>query len=206
LAGRSGRRRTIHALDAVSFHIDRGEVRALLGPNGSGKSTLLRTLATLVLPDEGSATIDGFDIVRDDLDVRRQVAWVPADDRSFNLRLTGRENLRLFAQLHGNAPEAIGDALDEVALTEAADDVYASYSTGMRQRLALARALLGRPTVLLLDEPFRALDDASSSRLLDLLRRRAAEGVTVLVATHHLDELGSLPSGALTLDQGRLVS
>jgi len=142
-------------------------------------------------------------VATQDVDVRRNVAWVPADDRTFNLRLTGRENLRLFARLHGAGN--VAQALERVALDDAADDVYASYSSGMRQRLGLARALMGEPRVLLLDEPFRALDEESSARLRTAIAVAAGTGTTVLVATHHLDELGDLPTGVLTLEAGRLT-
>jgi ABC-type multidrug transport system ATPase subunit len=188
----------------VSLAVAPGEVVALVGPNGSGKSTLLRILATLVLPDAGTATVAGHDVVHDDVAVRRHTALVTTEDRSFSMRLTGRQNLELFAALHG--VDSVDDALGRVGLSGAADDTYATYSSGMRQRLALARGLMTSPRVLLLDEPFRALDDASAATLRDAIGDAAAGGACALVATHHLDELGSVCGRVVALDGGRVVA
>lgn len=194
------------ALDGVTVSVPSGTVCALVGRNGSGKSTLLRVLATLVLPDGGSALVEGHDVVDDDVAVRRCVALVTADDRSFSLRLTGRENLELFAGLHGVPGDAVGEVLARVDLAGAAGDVYATYSSGMRQRLALARALLTQPSVLLLDEPFRALDEVSADTLRSVIAAAAEGGATVLVATHHLEELGGRCDRAVRLEAGRVVA
>jgi ABC-2 type transport system ATP-binding protein len=205
IAGRAARREPVLALDGVTVSVPSGTVCALVGRNGSGKSTLLRVLATLVLPDAGSALVDGYDVVGDDVGVRRCASLVTADDRSFSMRLTGRENLELFAGLH-DAPEgAVGEALARVDLDTAGDDVYATYSSGMRQRLALARALLASPSVLLLDEPFRALDDVSADTLRSVIAGAADGGATVLIATHHTDELGDRCDQVVELDGGRVV-
>ena len=205
IAGRAARREPVDALDGVTLTVAPGEVCALVGHNGSGKSTLLRVLATLVLPDGGSARVDGYDVVSDDVAVRRRVALVTADDRSFSLRLTGRENLELFGGLFGAPASAVGESLERVALDDAGEDAYATYSSGMRQRLALARALLGHPSVLLLDEPFRALDDASSGTLRAVIADAAGAGAAVVVATHHSDELADLSGQVVQLDGGRVV-
>lgn len=205
LAGRAARREPVLALDGVSVSVPSGTVCALVGRNGSGKSTLLRVLATLVLPDGGSALVDGHDVVDDDVAVRRCAALVTADDRSFSLRLTGRENLDLFAGLHGAADGVVGEVLARVDLEAAGDDVYATYSSGMRQRLALARALLTRPSVLLLDEPFRALDSVSAQTLRSVIADAAGGGATVLVATHHTDELGDRCDQVVELAGGRVT-
>lgn len=205
VAGRAARREPVAALEGVTLSVAAGEVCALVGHNGSGKSTLLRVLATLVLPDSGTALVDGHEVVADDVAVRRRVALVTADDRSFSLRLTGRENLELFARLHGAPQRAVGESLERVALEGAGGDAYATYSSGMRQRLALARALLGAPSVLLLDEPFRALDEASSDTLRAVIAEAAAGGSTVLVATHHTDELGDSCHRVVQLHDGRVT-
>jgi ABC-2 type transport system ATP-binding protein len=190
----------------VSVSVDAGEVVALVGPNGSGKSTLLRILATLISPDAGSATVAGHDVVRDDIAVRRAVALVTTEDRSFSMRLTGRQNLELFAALHDIADGALDEALGRVDLVGAADDMFSTYSSGMRQRLALARGLMTAPSVLLLDEPFRALDDASSATLRSSIADAAASGACALVATHHVDELGDVCTRVVSLRDGRVVA
>lgn len=195
------------ALDGVGFRLLDGDVAAVVGPNGAGKSTLLRVLATLVLPDEGRAAVAGLDVRADDVAVRRRVAYAGSDDRSFPLRLTARESLQFFAALHGVvAPgERIEEVLSAVGLRAAGETAYAEYSTGMRQRLALARALLGDARVLLLDEPFRGLDEAAAADLAALVSGLAARGATALVATHHLEELSGAWTRVLRLEEGRLV-
>ncbi|MGQ0521442.1 MAG: heme ABC exporter ATP-binding protein CcmA [Actinomycetota bacterium] len=206
LASRS-KRTPVQALDGVSFEVGPGELVAVVGANGSGKSTLLRILATVLLPSEGSARVGGFDAVACELEVRRRVALVAGDDRSFNLRLSGRDNLAFFAALHGRRPEgpAVEDALARVGLAPVAGDTYATYSSGMRQRLALARGLLACAAVLLLDEPFRALDEQSSRLVVDLIGAHVAGGGAALVATHHLEEMEGAWHRVLHLDAGRLV-
>jgi len=206
VAGRAARREPVLALDGVSLRVGAGEVCAVVGANGSGKSTLLRVLATLVLPDSGSARVAGHDVVADDVAVRSKVGLVVADDRSFSLRLTGRENLELYAGLHGCGAGVVERALEHVDLVDAGGDVYATYSSGMRQRLALARGLMTEPDVLLLDEPFRALDEASSDTLRAAVGSAAERGATVLVATHHLDELDGRCDRVVRLDAGRVVA
>jgi ABC-2 type transport system ATP-binding protein len=209
LAGRAPRRHGLTALDGITFSVAAGELVALVGPNGSGKSTLLRVLSTLLAPDAGTARVLGHDVVTDPVAVRRAATLVAAEDRSFSLRLTGRENLQFFAALHGRRGAALDPAVDaaleRVALADVAGDAYGTYSTGMRQRLAIARGLVAGVEVLLLDEPFRGLDEASSAALAAILCARAAEGGTVVVATHHLDELGHPWDRVLALESGRLV-
>jgi ABC-2 type transport system ATP-binding protein len=209
ILGRPTRRTPIEALGSLSFSLAPQELVALVGPNGAGKSTLLRILATLLLPDSGGARVAGHDVIRDDVRVRRCVAFVGGDDRSSSLRLSGRENLEFVAALHGvdrsDRHGRVATALDAVGLTAAADDAYSSYSTGMRQRLGIARALVTDASVLLLDEPFRALDAESAGRLRRTLADVRARGATVLVATHHLDELEGEWDRVLALEGGRLV-
>jgi ABC-2 type transport system ATP-binding protein len=206
LAGRRARRAPVNAVLDVSLSIEPGEVVAVLGPNGSGKSTLLRILATLIAPDAGSARVAGHDVVVDDVAVRRNVALVTTEDRSFSMRLTGRQNLELFAALHDVDDAAMDEALDRVDLRAAAHDMFSTYSSGMRQRLALARGLMTAPRVLLLDEPFRALDDASSATLQASIADAARGGACALVATHHVDELGDVCQRVISLRDGRVVA
>jgi len=204
-----GRHRPVDALQDVTLRVEAGEVFGLLGPNGAGKTTLLKILATLLLPSGGEARVLGADVVRQPALVRRRVALVTGDERACYWRLSGRDNLIFFAGLLGCAPgearRRAEAALGQVGLTEAADQVVARYSTGMRQRLLLARALLGGPPVLCLDEPTRSLDPQAAEAFRALVRRLAStEGRTVLLATHDFEEAAAVCDRVGILAGGRL--
>lgn len=205
---RAPRRETLVALDGISLTVSAGEIVALAGPNGAGKSTLLRVLATLLLPDGGTALVGGHDVCSSPVAVRRVATLVAADDRSFSLRLTGRENLEFFAALHGRRGPALGAAVDaalaSAGLVDAADDSFATYSSGMRQRLALARGLATGASVLLLDEPFRSLDADSAARLREMLLAASQRGAAALVVTHHPSDLDGVASRVVELRAGRV--
>jgi ABC-2 type transport system ATP-binding protein len=198
------------ALNAVTLDVRRGELFGVLGPNGAGKSTLFRLLSTLVLPDEGSARVDGLDLVRDAAAVRRTLAPAGCDERSLMWRLSAAENLRLYGALHGIRGDAlhrrIGELLEVVELEDAGARMVGEYSSGMRQRLLIARALLPTPRVLLLDEPTRSLDPLSAQRFRAFLRERLVDGLgcTVLLATHSADEALGLCHRVGVLHRGRL--
>ncbi|HEX6533357.1 MAG TPA: ABC transporter ATP-binding protein [Gemmatimonadaceae bacterium] len=198
------------ALDGVSFEVRGGEFFALLGPNGAGKSTLFRILSTLVPADEGRATVEGHDVGRDAARVRRVVSSVTTEERSLSWRLSARENLALFAALHDLRGAAKWRRVDEVLeCTELADTgnkMVGQFSSGMKQRLLLARALLSRPRVLLLDEPTRSLDPISARRFRAFLREEIGgrQGCTVLIATHNAEEALELCDRVAVLDRGRL--
>ena len=200
------------ALCGVTCEVDHGEFCGLLGPNGAGKTTLLKILTTLILPDAGTARVEGYDVVRDARAVRRVLAPVIADERSLHWRLSAAENLRLFAVLHDVAPAAlerrVAEVLDVVGLRDVGRKPVGAFSTGMKQRLLIARALIGRPRVLLLDEPTRSLDPVSARDLRAFLRTEIAtkQGCTVLLATHQADEAFELCDRVAILDQGRLVA
>ena len=187
----------VRALGGVDLSVGTGEIFGLLGPNGAGKTTLIKILACLVLPDAGRALIGGDD-VRHENRVKPKLGLVHSDERSFYWRLSGRENLRFFARLYnvpGRRIEGRVDALlEKVDLVEAAPRRFSDYSSGMKQRLAIARALLHDPPVLLMDEPTRSLDPASSRSLRafirDELNRRDRK--TILLATHNLQEVETL--------------
>jgi ABC-2 type transport system ATP-binding protein len=187
----------VHALRGVGLHVKTGEIFGLLGPNGAGKTTLLKILSCLVLPDAGRAEIGGCD-VRQENKVKFRLGLVHSDERSFYWRLTGRENLRFFARLYDVPGKRINSRIDEllrkVDLTEAAPRRFSDYSSGMKQRLAIARALLHDPPILLMDEPTRSLDPAASLSLRALIRDelKGRDGKTVLLATHNLREAEAL--------------
>jgi ABC-2 type transport system ATP-binding protein len=193
----------------VRCEIRAGECFGLLGPNGAGKTTLFKMLATLVLPDAGTASVGGFDLVRDAAKVRRLLTPVIADERSLYWRISARENLRLFASLHGlhgsAARERIAELLATVELADSAKMV-GMFSSGMKQRLLIARALISRPRILLLDEPTRSLDPISARALREFLRTEIAgrQGCTIFLATHSTEEALELCDRVAVLDRGRI--
>lgn len=210
LAGRP-LKRAVRALHGVTLEIEPGEVFGIIGPNGAGKTTLLKVLATLILPSTGTARINGSDLVGRADAVRRSVGIAAGEERGFYWRLTGRENLEFFAGLRGFAPRdarrrAI-ETLDLVALRSMADEPVTRYTTGMRQRLNLARALLARPPVLLLDEPTRSLDPEFAHSVCGLVRRLAGEDrTTVMIVTHNLQEAESVCTRVAMLRDGAVRS
>ncbi|TAM73602.1 ABC transporter ATP-binding protein [bacterium] len=200
------------ALRDVSFSVRDGEIFGILGANGAGKTTLLKILSTLVVPDGGRLTVGGRDAVREPAVVRAAVGLCPAEERSFYTRLSGRENLRFFGRLQGLGGRELERRLDEAArrleIADRLDSVVQGYSTGMRQRLNVARALLAEPRVLILDEPTKALDPVSALRLRRFVREELVgrDGRTVVVATNQLDEAWSLCDRLLVLNEGRAVA
>lgn len=202
--------RAARALHAVSLKVERGEIFGLMGPNGAGKTTLLRVLATLILPSQGWARVSGADVVHDSGAVRRAIGLAAGEQRGFYWRLNGIENMEFFAGLLGLAPtEARRRAervLEMVDLLPYAREIVEYYSTGMRQRLGIARALLGKPRVLLLDEPTRSLDQHATQRIHDLIRHLAEEtSMTVLLATHQPAEAAALCRRAAILVDGSIL-
>ncbi len=198
-----GRRR---ALSQVSFSCRAGEVVALLGPNGAGKSTLLAILSTLVKPTAGDVRYGAHTATKSGEGLRERLGWLGHDLQLYP-ELTARENLTFFATLQGVASVGarVSDALRDARLEARADDLVSSFSRGMRQRLALERALLHDPRLLLLDEPFTGLDAPSSQALSARLARLAAAGRIVILATHDLDLADDVLTRALVLRDGRLV-
>jgi ABC-2 type transport system ATP-binding protein len=180
------------ALRGVDLNVAAGEVVGLVGPNGAGKTTLLKIVSTLLQPTTGHVVVDGHDPRDDAQAVRDRIGLVLADDRALYWRLTGRENLEFFGVMHGLTPRdakaRAGVLLDRVGLASR-DKLVFGYSSGMRARLSLARALLTRPPLLLLDEPTRALDPIASAAVGEMLRALAADGVAVFLSSHRLDEV-----------------
>ena len=208
-----GLRRTfgaVTALDGIDLDVAPAEVVALLGPNGAGKSTLLRILGTTLLADAGEAGVEGIDVTADPAAARRSLGIMIGDERSLYWRLSGRRNLTFFAALHGmprDAAEAAAtELLETVELTGAADKPVGQYSSGMRARLSLARALLGEPPVLLLDEPTRSLDPVAARHFRETVAALGHErGAAILLATHDLHEAVALADRAVVLAAGRIV-
>ena len=200
------------AVDGVTLHVRQGELFGLLGPNGAGKTTLIKLLSTLVVPTSGAARVNGYDL-RDETAIKASIGLVTSDERSFYWRLTGRQNLEFFASLHnlapGRIPEGVEEALQQVGLQEMANRRFQTYSSGMRQRLSIARALLNRPSLLFLDEPTKGLDPTATRRLHDLIRDLSGQsgrrdGITVFLTTHYLEEARQLCDRIAIMHRGRI--
>jgi ABC-2 type transport system ATP-binding protein len=202
---------TTEALDALSFQVERGEVYGVLGPNGAGKTTLMKVLATVLIPDTGNVQVLGQDIVKQAHTLRARIGVVLGEyERTFHWRLSGRQNLRFFADFYALPRREVTDRIDQVLaavdLTDVADRMFNAYSTGMKHRLALARALLPDPELLLLDEPTAGLDPDSSGKIAQLVRERADEGTAVVYTTHRLHEAGVLCDRILVLERGKRIA
>jgi ABC-2 type transport system ATP-binding protein len=197
------------ALDGLDLTVPAGTVFGLLGPNGAGKTTLVRILATLLAPGSGRAAVLGHDVVREPLAVRRRIG-LAGQFAAVDEELTGRENVEMIARLYRlparDARRRAADVLERFELVEAADRRVATYSGGMRRRLDLAAGLIGRPPVVLLDEPTTGLDPRSRQelwRIVDELRR---DGTTVLLTTQYLDEADRLAQRIGVVDRGRIAA
>jgi ABC-type multidrug transport system ATPase subunit len=203
---------TVPALRGISFSAAPGEILVLVGANGAGKSTLLRILTTLLLPTRGRAWVGGVDLLREPSRVRQQIGFHSGSDASFYARLSARENLRLFASLNNisrlEADRGMAELADWLGLGDAMDRQVRTFSTGMVHRLGLARALLHRPAVLILDEPTRSLDPLAAAEFRRFLRDEVVgrRGATLLFASHTLIEIEQLAGRALLLDRGRLIA
>lgn len=200
LARRFGRR---WALADVSLKVPQGAVLMVGGRNGSGKSTLLRLLSAILRPDQGRATVGGFDIVRHRLDVRRAVAMLSHYSYLYE-SLTARENLEVFADHMGASRASVMPLLDRVALAARADDFVSTFSAGMRKRLSFARVLLQDARVVLLDEPYGQLDPEGFALVDDVVRELKSRGVTVVMATHQIERASTLADQSLSLSEGRV--
>ncbi len=199
------------AVDRVSLKINKGEIFGLLGPNGSGKTTFLKMLSTTLLPTSGTACIYGHDIIQEDNKVRQLVGLVTGEERSFYWRLTGRQNLTFFATLYKLRKKQIvhqvGKVLELLELTEVADIRVNEYSTGMKQKLAIARGLLSKPDIIFLDEPTKGLDPIAAQSLLSMIRERIIDyfGNTIILTTHILKEVQELCNRIAILNHGKIV-
>lgn len=198
------------AVDGVSLRIHRGEVFGLLGPNGAGKSTTIRMLCTLLEPTSGTARVNSYDIIRQANQVRQSLGTVLGGERSIYWKLTARENLEYFAALYHLPPDVarrrIGELLERMELSGRADDLVEKYSTGMKQRVAIARALLTQPPIILLDEPTLGLDPQAARRVRELVGELKAEGHTVLLTTHYMEEADQLSDRIGVIDQGKVIA
>src|SRR5436305_11437522 len=200
----------VEALREVSFDVREGEIFGLIGRNGAGKTTLAKIIATLVQPTSGTANVKGFDSVKDDEQVRAQVGLATAEERSFYWRLTVEQNLMFFARLYGLsdalARRRIIELVKQFELKELVARRFGELSTGNKQRMAFARAMLSKPPVLLLDEPTRSLDPLAAARMRALINRLAGGDplVTILLTSHNLTEVEELCARIAIISRGRI--
>ena len=197
------------ALDGLDLSVPEGTVYGLLGPNGAGKTTTVRILTTLLLPDSGTATVDGLDVVKKPNAVRR-IIGLTGQYAAVDEYLTGRENLRMFGDLYHLPSKYVKERSDELLvrfdLADAADRSLRTYSGGMRRRLDLAASLIAKPRVLFLDEPTTGLDPRSRIGLWEVITDLVADGTTVLLTTQYLEEADQLAEEIVVIDHGRVIA
>jgi ABC-2 type transport system ATP-binding protein len=196
----------VEALKNVSFEIAEKEIFGLIGKNGAGKTTLTKIIATLIQPTDGRVSVKNFDSVKDEVNVRSLIGLATAEERSFYWRLTTEQNLLFFARLYGMNDKLAGKRINEIFerldLTELKKRRFAELSTGNKQRLAVARALLPAPPVLLLDEPTRSLDPLAAAEMRDLIR--SLKEVSVLLTSHNLSEVEELCNRVAIISKGEI--
>ena len=195
----------VRAVDGISFSVQPGEIFGLLGHNGAGKTTTIRMLTGRTRPTAGSARIAGLDVVTDAVRIKPKINLVFEDQNVYE-RLTGRDNLEVFADLYDAPRSRVDELLQTVGLTDAAKRRVKTYSTGMKQRLLIARSLVNQPAILFLDEPTRGLDPASARELRGLMRRLSDEGTTIFLTTHYMEEADELCDRVAFLSAGKIVA
>lgn len=197
--------RFFHSVLDVSFSCEKGQVLGLLGPNGAGKTTTLRMLSTALKPDAGSITINGVNVLTNPLLARQKIGFLSGSTGLYG-RLTGRENIEYFGQLHGLSASKIAERIEELAdlldLHTFLDRRCENFSTGMKQKTSIARAVVHEPEVVILDEPTTGLDIMATQTVLDFIRRLKAQGTPVIFSTHHLDEVAELCDKVVVIDKG----
>jgi ABC-2 type transport system ATP-binding protein len=200
----------ITAVDQLDINVESGEIFALLGPNGAGKTTTISMLCTILKPTSGTAKVNGFDIIRESMQVRKSIGIV-FQDPSIDDRLTGRENLFMHANLYGvtagEQKNRIDSVLRLVELGDRADDLMRTYSGGMRRRLELARGLIHYPKVLFLDEPTIGLDPQTRDHVWTYIRElKETHEITVVLTTHYMDEADRLSDRIAIMDYGKIIA
>jgi len=207
LVARTATSEPVKALSGVNLTVERGEVVGLIGPNGAGKTTLIKAITTLLVPTAGTISLDGEPVDADDPDTRGKFGLVLPEERSFYWRLTGRQNLRFFAALAGLEPEEAENRIEQLLQERGLahrDKAVFGYSSGMRAQLAIARAVLHDPDLVVLDEPTRSLDPVAGADVCSQLKRMASDGRAIFMASHRLDEVVSVCDRVLALAGGQI--
>ncbi len=198
------------AVEDISFDIKTGELFGLLGPNGAGKTTTVKMLATLLIPTNGSASVLGYDVVKDAQEVRKHIGFIFGGERGLYWRLSGIDNLRYFASLYSVEPDVskkrIPFLLEMVGLKDRGNERVEGYSRGMKQRLHVARTLLHDPDILFLDEPTIGLDPVGARDFRLVIRNLQSENKTILLTTHYMFEADSLCQRVAVIDKGTIVA
>lgn len=197
---------SVEALKNVSFEVEKGEIFGLIGRNGAGKTTLTKIIATLVQPTSGRVKVDGFDSVTDEVKARSLLGLATAEERSFYWRLSGEKNMMFFARLYGMsdkvARQRISQIFEQIGFSDLANRRFSDLSTGNKQKLAIARALLSNPPVLLLDEPTRSLDPLAASQIRELIS--SLKDKSILLTSHNLSEIEELCQRIAIISQGEI--
>jgi len=204
-----GARKTVLALDSVSLEVKKGEIFALLGPNGAGKTTLIKVLCSLILPDEGSIRIAGYDLMKQETLAKSRIGLATGEERSLYWRLTGRQNLEFFGVMYNLTGTEIRGRIRNLNGLLEIDDLdkpFENYSAGMKHRVALARCLMSDPDVIFLDEPTKSLDPASADRFRNFLKETLVKklGKTLFFTTHQTDEAAELADRIAIISRGKI--
>jgi ABC-2 type transport system ATP-binding protein len=201
--------KSVDVLKGINLEVEEGTMLALLGPNGAGKTTTIRILSTLLTPDGGEVTINGFDVVKDTNAIRSSIG-LTGQYAAVDELLTGRENLIMMGRLYHlskkDARTRAEELLAEFDLLDAADRIAKTYSGGMRRRLDLALSLIATPPILFLDEPTTGLDPRSRITIWDIIKKLMAKGTTILLTTQYLDEADKLADKIAVLDHGKIIA
>src|ERR1035441_5044767 len=197
------------AVSGISFQVERGEVFGLLGPNGAGKTTTISMLTALLVPTSGTATLAGFDVVRQPREVKKRIGLVP-QELALYPTLSARDNLRFFGRLNGLSGRKLAEAVDRnlacVGLSDRGDDAIATFSGGMKRRVNIAAGLLHEPEILFLDEPTVGVDPQSRNFILDGIETLSRDGLTVIFSTHYMEEAERICRRIAVVDEGRVLA
>lgn len=200
----------VEAVKGISFEVEFGELFGLLGPNGAGKTTTIKILTTLLTPTSGTGKVLGFDVAKDVIDIRRRIGIIFGGERGLYYRVSGRENLRYFADLYGvpvsKREKRITDLLDLVGLSDRAETKVEGYSRGMKQRLHIAKGLINDPDVIFMDEPTMGLDPEAARETRAMIKGLVDKGKTILLTTHYMFEADELCGRIAVISNGKIVA
>lgn len=203
-------RQVVEAVKGISFDVEFGELFGLVGPNGAGKTTTIKMLTTLLTPTSGTAKVLGFDIVKEVVEIRRRIGIIFGGERGLYYRVSGRENLRYFADLYGvplsKREKRLSELLDMVGLSDRADDKVESYSRGMKQRLHIAKGLVNDPELIFMDEPTIGLDPQAARDTRAMIKQLVQKGKTILLTTHYMFEADELCHRIGVISNGEIAA